>query len=264
MQLEILHTPSPQPRTGMPPLLFVHGAYTHAACWQIHFLPWLAAQGLTAYAVSLPGHGNSPDANQLQQYGLADYVHAVQHAMRQLPALPVLIGHSLGGAIVQNILCHAPAAGVVLMNSVPPYGTLPATYRVAGQQPQLWWQLQQNLWMSGQQGSLNTLRDALFGPDLSDAEISAYYPLLQAESMRALWDLSVLGWMPQAPLHKQPALVLAGACDALFSAADARACATRLHTHVTTLPRLGHAMMLDAGWQSAAQALLDWMEHNFS
>jgi non-heme chloroperoxidase len=39
------------------PLLFVHGAYTAAWCWDENFLPWFAEQGYAAYAVSLSGHG---------------------------------------------------------------------------------------------------------------------------------------------------------------------------------------------------------------
>ncbi|WP_230371066.1 hypothetical protein [Paludibacterium denitrificans] len=36
------------------PLLFVHGAYCGAWCWQQHFLPWFAARGYDCWAVS-PG-----------------------------------------------------------------------------------------------------------------------------------------------------------------------------------------------------------------
>ena len=39
-----------------PPLLFVHGGYCDAWFWEPYFLPWFAAQGYPAYALSLRGH----------------------------------------------------------------------------------------------------------------------------------------------------------------------------------------------------------------
>ena len=44
---------------GKPPLLFVHGGYCDAWCWAPYFLPWFAAKGYAAHALSLRGHGAS-------------------------------------------------------------------------------------------------------------------------------------------------------------------------------------------------------------
>ena len=52
------------------PLLFVHGAYTAAWCWDENFLPWFAEQGYAAYAVSLSGHGASRGRAYLDRAGL--------------------------------------------------------------------------------------------------------------------------------------------------------------------------------------------------
>ena len=40
----------PANRTRKPPLLFVHGGYADAWCWEPFFLPWFAAQGWPATA----------------------------------------------------------------------------------------------------------------------------------------------------------------------------------------------------------------------
>jgi pimeloyl-ACP methyl ester carboxylesterase len=42
------------------PLLFVHGAWHGAWCWDEYFLDFFAGRGYRALAVSLRGHGNSP------------------------------------------------------------------------------------------------------------------------------------------------------------------------------------------------------------
>ncbi len=43
-----------------PPLLFIHGAWHGAWCWDEHFLDFFANNGFHAVALSLRGHGNSP------------------------------------------------------------------------------------------------------------------------------------------------------------------------------------------------------------
>ena len=42
------------------PLLFVHGAWHAAWCWDEHFLGYFADRGYRAVALSFRGHGDSP------------------------------------------------------------------------------------------------------------------------------------------------------------------------------------------------------------
>jgi len=42
------------------PLLFVHGGWHGAWCWDDHFVDFFADAGYRAVAVSLRGHGTSP------------------------------------------------------------------------------------------------------------------------------------------------------------------------------------------------------------
>jgi pimeloyl-ACP methyl ester carboxylesterase len=86
------------------PLLFVHGAWHAAWCWDEHFLDFFADKGYRALAVSLRGHGNSPTLKPLRSCSIADYVHGVASVADSLPTTPVLIGHSMGGFIVQRYL----------------------------------------------------------------------------------------------------------------------------------------------------------------
>lgn len=39
------------------PLLFIHGAFHGAWCWDEHFLDYFAQHGFSAYSLSLRGHG---------------------------------------------------------------------------------------------------------------------------------------------------------------------------------------------------------------
>ncbi|WP_290648164.1 alpha/beta hydrolase, partial [Aquisalimonas sp.] len=135
-KLEVIHRPpSTTRRRGVPPLLFVHGAYAGAWCWDEHFLPWFAAHGFDAYALSLRGHGASQGGEQLQQSSIRDYVADLRHVVEGMETPPVLIGHSMGGMVVQKYLEQFPASAAVLMASVPPGGLGSSIMRLATADP---------------------------------------------------------------------------------------------------------------------------------
>lgn len=104
------------------PLLFVHGAWHAAWCWDEHFLDYFADKGYRALAVSLRGHGNSPAPRRKQTCSVADFVNDVDSVANSLPMRPVVIGHSLGGFVVQKYLEAHDAPAGVLVASMPTRG----------------------------------------------------------------------------------------------------------------------------------------------
>ncbi|MDP2639561.1 MAG: alpha/beta fold hydrolase, partial [Betaproteobacteria bacterium] len=135
-QLEIIEACPPAGGSGRP-LLFVHGAFAGAWCWSKHFLPYFSEQGFRACALSLSGHGGSPGRERLDWLSIADYVRDLEQAVGTVGGDPVLIGHSMGGFVVQKYLERAAAPGVVLMASVPPQGLLSASIALAFSNPGL-------------------------------------------------------------------------------------------------------------------------------
>lgn len=63
------------------PLLFIHGAWHAAWCWDEHFLDFFADQGFRAVAVSLRGHGASTVSKPLNSITFTDYVDDVRTGM---------------------------------------------------------------------------------------------------------------------------------------------------------------------------------------
>jgi len=104
------------------PLLFVHGAWHGAWCWDEHFLRFFADRGFRAVAVSLRGHGRSLTTKPLHTCSIADFVADVDFVADHLPLSPVLIGHSMGGLVVQKYLESRSAPAGVLLASTPPRG----------------------------------------------------------------------------------------------------------------------------------------------
>jgi non-heme chloroperoxidase len=257
MHLEVLSR-RPEGPEHKPPLLFVHGAYVGAWCWEEHFLDWFAARGYAAHAVSLRGHGGSGGHDRLDQLGIADYAEDVQRAMQALPRPPVLVGHSMGALVAQKCAERLPAVpALVLACPVPSYGLLPSSFSLALTRPSLFAGLSSVA--SGGGASPEVLVEALFAQPPVDGKLERCYRRMQRESRRALLDMSGWGlplpWLSRRP----PTLVLGAERDALFSPVEAQSSAQVLGAEFRLLRGLGHAIMLDGGWERAAQAMADWL-----
>lgn len=243
------------PDTNGPPLLFVHGAYVGAWCWDAHFLPALADRGYTAHAVSLRGHGESGGC--LTTAGLDDFVTDLRHAVDRLDATPVLVGHSMGGVVVQRYLQRYDAPGAVLMASLPPQGMAGLTLQFARRDPTLWLGFGALQAFGPGITSPRVLRRALFSDDFPDERVDDYAARITQESPRALAELTgpvVTGRLPD----DVPTLVVGADDDVIVPAWAVEATARAFDTDATFVPSVAHAMMLDTGWERSLQTLVDW------
>lgn len=105
----------PQQRNDLPPILMQHGMWHGAWCWQ-WWQESLAEWGWETHAISLPGHGGSPMQRPIRLCTLDYYLQFVQAAVDSLPQKPILLGHSMGGALTQWYLRYVgnlPAAVLV-------------------------------------------------------------------------------------------------------------------------------------------------------
>lgn len=166
MKLELI---SRTPPTGAhaTPLLFVHGASHAAWCWDAHFLEFFAGAGFAAHALSLRGHGESEGRDRLRWTSIADYVDDVAAAAGRMPRPPVVIGHSMGGFVVQKYLERHEAPAGVLGAAVPPAGVFRTALRIAQRHPLAL--AKANLTMSFYSlvETPALAREALFSPELS-------------------------------------------------------------------------------------------------
>ena len=240
------------------PLLFVHGAYTAAWCWDENFLPWFAEQGYAAYAVSLSGHGASRGRAYLDSFSIADYVADVAEVADKLPAPPVLIGHSMGGMVIQKYLEKHTVPGAVLMSSVPPQGLLGSAFGLAFSKPHLLGDL--NRIMGGGQPQMETLRDAMFHETIEIERLRRYYHLCQPESHRAIWDMSLFDLPSLSNIPRPPMLVLGAEHDVLIPPDQVRMTARSYGVSANILPDLGHGMMMETDWRIAADPILYWLK----
>ena len=263
MHLEIINR-YPQTTTHAVPLLFVHGAFARAQVWDEHFLPYFAQQGYQAHAVSLRGHGASAGHENMHQWGLADYVADLVQAVQTLDRSPVLIGHSMGGMVVQKYLESHPAPGVVLMASAPPQGLLPSLWGMAVGDPLLLYRLTLLQTFGPAFSTPDVLRQALFSDSTPDSQLLGYYSMLQQESQRASLDMLGLDPLRLARDHGIPMLVMGAGRDAFFSTGLIKDVAQHYQTEAVIFPDMAHAMMLESNWEQAALHLLHWLNQQFA
>lgn len=259
MQLELLTTASKGKSKG--DLVLIHGICVGAWVWQKHFAPFLAGSGYTVHALSLRGHGHSEGKKNLSRYTLADYTEDLSRTAHKFES-PILIGHSLGGAVVQNFLrTGGNMRAAALLASVPPWGLALAAARMALTHPRLYAELARLQTFGLSTVNPQIMREALFSADLPDAAFAEFEPLITDESR--IIGAELQGFRPFAPLPwqtKPPMFVLGGESDAFIPAGEVARTATYYGTTATLVPGLAHTVMLDTRWQDAAHPLLNWLQ----
>jgi len=243
--------------TGRPPLLFVHGAFAGAWCWAEHFMHHFAQAGYCSYALSLRGHGQSEGHGQIATHSVRHYVDDLEEAIRHIGTPPVVIGHSMGGFVAQKYLERAALPGVVLMASVPPHGLMPASVSLALLKPQLINELN-GLLFTGR-ASLEAMRTALFAGPIALDRLSRYYKLTQPESPRVIWDMTFFDLPQLWRIRMPPLLVLGAERDVMVPPQQVELCAQTYGSQAEIFAGLGHAMMLDVGWQKVADRIAGWL-----
>lgn len=255
-QLEILEC-QPEIETPRPSLLFVHGAFAGAWIFAEHFLPYFAAAGFPAYALSLRGHGASFGRDALAWHSLADYVDDLEAVVEALDPAPVLVGHSMGAVVVMKYLERAHASAAALLAPVPPQGLLAASLTLALSAPRLLIEL--NTLLGSGRASLEALHKALFAGPVPAEKLVEYHHRFQRESQRAIWDLTLFDLPQSWRMRRPPMLVLLAERDALFPVEQSRTGFAAIGLRTEVVEELGHAVMLEPGWQRAADRLVHWL-----
>lgn len=239
------------------PLLFVHGAWHAAWCWDAHFLGFFADKGYRAVAVSLRGHGGSPSSKPLRTCSIADYVEDVTFVADNLPSRPVVIGHSMGGLIAQKYLASHDAPAGVLMASMPPQGYLGSGLRWIKRHP---WHFTKMAITGKSLAYVNTpqlARERFFSAHTPDSHILEYAARLQEESARA--GVDGLLSLPRPRCVTTTLLVLGADDDGAVTQKEVRATARAYRTEAEFFSRMGHNMMLEPGWVAVAERIHTWL-----
>jgi pimeloyl-ACP methyl ester carboxylesterase len=108
---------------GSPPIVFLHGLTFERASWY----PIVArlGAGIESVLVDLPGHGDTPGPPPTTLDALAERVYELVAALAI--ERPLLVGHSLSGALALTYAARFPTCGVLDVDQgvhVQPFATL--------------------------------------------------------------------------------------------------------------------------------------------
>jgi pimeloyl-ACP methyl ester carboxylesterase len=235
-----------------PPVVFVHGAFGRA----LHFEEWVnrfTAAGYACLAPSLPGHDPS-DAAALQALTLSDYRTMLERVRSALDAPPILIGHSMGGLLAQQLAGSGPCAALVCLATAPPGPVFPQLAALRHLIPMMPALLLRR--------SLRPSRSAfqhLAAQELSPSEQQELYDSIGYESGRA-YRAMVFGTREvRVGEIRCPVLCVSGAEDRMISARISRAVADRYGAEHVVLEGRGHWLSARSAVDQAAPPVLEWL-----
>lgn len=232
----------------MAGILLINGALHGPWCWD-GFARRLAAQGHDARTMHLrPGGGLW---NRVRAY-----VEEARHAAAGFAAPPVLVGHSLGGLVVQKYLERNAALGGVLLATPLPGDALRSVTRRWLDHP--WPMLKSTLSMRFRPlvATPALVRALLFTPDTPPEIVDRCFARLEDDSSLAL--LAALADLPRPARVAAPMLFLGAERDTMVSPAAVRRTARAYGAEAEVFPGVGHDMMLDSGWERIADRIAAW------
>jgi pimeloyl-ACP methyl ester carboxylesterase len=259
--------------TNPTSVIFIHGLWLHASSWQ----PWSDLFAREGYQPLMPGWpGDSAtvaesrdNPESVADYGVDDVVDHYAAIIAELPASPILIGHSFGGMIAQKLLAQDLAVAAVAIDAAQIKGVLP-------------------LPLSALRSTLPAFKNPAnkhkavtltaeqfryaFGNALSEEESDALYQRWTVPAPgRPLFEAAAANFNPHASTKvdthnssRGPLLLISGGKDHTVPETVVRATLAQYRhsaavTDIIDFPDRGHSLTIDSGWPQVATTALDWL-----
>ncbi|MBK8812142.1 MAG: alpha/beta fold hydrolase [Acidobacteria bacterium] len=256
MKLEIINR-KPDIQRFDAPLLFVHGTGHSAWCWDENFLPYFATNGFDSYALSLRGHGTSEGAENLKWTSIADYVNDVAQVASAFESPPVIVGHSMGGLVVQKYLELHSAPAAVLVAPSPSEGMFRSAMFLPLKHPLLFWKIGLKQDYSIMFSTVERAKRFLFSDDADEERIAGYVGRFGKESYRA--NLEMIYNLPDTRKITAPMLVVGAENDALVAVRAVEKTARAYNADCKIFTEMAHDMMLEQRWREVADFVIEWL-----
>lgn len=255
------------------PVVFIHGLWVHGESWR----PWIELfrrNGYDAVAAKWPGEADTPEATRrnyaaMAGYGLSEIADFITGQLSLFDEKPVLIGHSFGGVLVQNLLGRGLGAAGVAIDSAPFKGVsdfpLPM---VRSTRPVLRNPLNYKRVVALTEPQFRTG----FASAVSEREAKELYSRFAIPGpAKPLFQTVTAPFAPKAAIKvdtrnskRGPLLLMAGAADhtvppVMVKGALRAYRKTRAITDFKEFPNRGHSLIMDHGWKELAEYTLNWL-----
>jgi non-heme chloroperoxidase len=258
------------------PVVFIHGLWMHATSWA----PWqdlFAEEGYAPSAPRWPGESETVaatrgDASAMNGVGITDVTAHYAALIDNLPAQPIVIGHSFGGLIAQQLLANGRARACVALAPAQFKGILGLPLaQLESALPVLsrpW--LRNRTWSHTHDSYAKN-----FANGVSREESDQLYDRFAIPApCRPLFQAGLANVTPRSQAavdtraQRGPLLFIAGSVDRTVPASTVQAAygIQRGHnsgvTEIVVLDKRGHSLPADSTWRSAADAALEFLRRN--
>jgi pimeloyl-ACP methyl ester carboxylesterase len=248
-------------------IVMVHGMWCQPWVWQ-NYKKFFEKQGYRCITPTLRFHDIGPkDApdHRLGTTSLLDYAADLEQEIRKLGDEPILMGHSMGGLLVQMLGSRGLAKALVLLTPAAPRGVwvlLPSVIRS-------YWSVMTQ-WGFWEKPIRQTFQEAVYSMMhlLPAEEQKANFDKFVFESGRAASQIGLWFFDPSKASKADaskitcPVLVIGGTRDRITPAWMVRQVAKKYQAVVTykEYPDHAHWVIGEPSWQEVSQYVADWLK----
>ena len=260
--------------TARTPVLFIPGLWMHADSWK-SWVDLFRSAGYEPTARSWPGVATTVAETRahpetMAGRGITEIADYYAQIIGTLPAKPIVIGHSFGGLLAQNVLGRGLAAAAIAIDAAPIKGVLPlpvSTLRSS-------FPVLKNPANRKRTVALTAAQFRYgFGNAVSEQESAELYQRWAIPGPgRPLFQAAFANFLPHSPAKvdtknatRGPLLLIAGEMDHIVPPVVTRATLKqyRRSPAVTELKQIagrGHSLCIDSGWREVADTALGWLK----
>lgn len=237
------------------PILFLHGMWEGAWFWE-GWLDVFARRGWRGRAIDLRGHGDSKPVADLGKVRFAEYLEDALGAAREI-GNPVLVGHSMGGLLVQKMAEMLDPPAAVAVTPAAPRGIFALSTwtitKMAGRH------LHEILFGKVLAPPFEEMQQLLFNrlpPERQREVFESQHP----ESGRQTFDVAVVGVKVDAARVTAPLLVVGAEDDRITPTKTVRKIAAKYGAEYREYPGHAHMITVEPGWETVAGETAEWIE----
>ena len=249
-------------------IIFIHGAGGGSWYW-LPFMKFYNQRGFDCYAINLRGHAPNPFMDNIGGVSIYDYIDDVGSVLDEIAGDKYhLFGHSMGGLISQQYTADNPekVSSLVVIGSAPPgqvtidKSDLPRlSDRIRAHL--INWGLRHVARKKKPVVPVFSVTKRYIANCIPHKERREFFKKLVPES--SLAGIEVADGLIKIDLSgvQIPKAVVCGELDFMAVASMQHQLAELHKADLITYPTHGHMLMMEPGWESVAQDLLDWLNN---
>jgi alpha-beta hydrolase superfamily lysophospholipase len=230
----------------------------HAAwCWD-EFIPHFTDKGFVCHSFNLRKHGIERNPKKIRWVRIKDYMADLTEVISQIGSSPILIGHSMGGYIIQKYLEKNDVPMSVFIAPIPHTGTFKATLRYTRKYLFSLFRMIFTLNMISMIATKKRYQTMFLSKNTPDEKVVEYYEKVQNESYLAYMDTFLFN-LPKPKKVESKILVISGGQDNFFTPKQLKSTAKVYNADFKEYPSMAHNLMNDPESYQVADEIIDWI-----